>query len=431
MADLLFRRVRLIDPLQGVELTGADVLIKAGRVAAIGEGLDAGTAAVLERPGTVLTPSFVDLHCHLRVPGQPEKESLAAATRAAAAGGFGVVCAMANLSPPIDSADRLRECQRSQLSAEIPIFQFAAATVGLRGERPVGVAELVEAGAAGFSDDGRNAAPQRVIEQVLHRAAALDRVVAAHPEDEHLLAAANQSPDADPTRWASRPARAESQAVHQLLAALARVPGGRLHLQHLSTAESVRLVAEAKSAGLGVTAEVTPHHLALTATSDTGGLHCNPPLRGERDRQAVWEALLDGTVDAIASDHAPHEAAPASLPPAGFSGVQAVLSLVLSLAGAERVLPRLIEALTTGPRRVMGSALGRATGLSVGAPADLTWFDPGAYWTVGDRTWRSRGLNTPLWGRRLPGLVLATLVGGRPVHWAAELAAVAPVSADA
>jgi dihydroorotase len=428
LTQILVQGVRLIDPISGVDLASCDLLLEDGVLLQIGDGLEPREGAIqLHREGSVVSPSFVDLHCHLREPGQPWKERVARATAAAAAGGFGAVCGMANLVPPVDTLERLRECQRDNKTwARIPVLQFAACSERLEGAALTNFETLADSGAAGFSDDGRNRLGQEDLSKALQSAAALDRVVAIHPEDETILAQANRG-NQDPFLWRVRPPEAEISAIERGIAALRAAPGSRLHLQHVSTEAGAELVRQAKASGLGLTAEVTPHHLMLTApdngieTETTG--RCNPPLRTESDRMALWEALLDGTIDAIASDHAPHEAAPIFERQAGFSGVQLALSAVLGQGGVMFHLARVLEALTAGPRRVLGEAgaIAPGDGIRAGEPASLTWFDPNQSWTPSPQSWLSLGANTPFWGHPLRGTVLATFARGRMVHLNREL----------
>ncbi|HUY53572.1 MAG TPA: dihydroorotase [Candidatus Nanopelagicaceae bacterium] len=427
MKELLLRKVRIVDPVGGKDRDSYDLLIRDGIVAEMASKLvlPAG-GVVLERPGSVVSPAFLDLHCHLREPGQPWKERIANATAAAAAGGFGAICAMANLQPPLDTEPRLRQARSKNRSwGRIPILQFAACSTGLRGQELVDMEGLVAAGAAGFSDDGRHGCDQRILAEGLARAHSLGRLVAIHPEDERIVAMANEWSGSDPTAWSLRPAEAEEAAVTSAIAALRDAEVGRLHLQHLTTATSVTLVRQAKSEGLALTAEVTPHHLMLSGflrDPDVPGLNltCNPPLRTEADRAALWEGLLDGTIDAIASDHAPHEVPtdPLQRRPPGFSGVQAVLSVVLGHQDSGSHLTRIVAALSAGPLRVLGAAAEGlpSTGIQVGEPAHLTWFDPAGRWTPDRSSWLSLGTNTPFWHQQLRGTVLATFSRGRAVY---------------
>jgi dihydroorotase len=428
LTQIMVQQVRLIDPISAVDLATCDLLLEDGVLLQVGTDLEPREGAIqLRREGSVVSPSFVDLHCHLREPGQPWKERIARATAAAAAGGFGAVCGMANLVPPVDTVGRLRECQRDNKTwARIPVLQFAACTEGLGGEELTDFDALADAGAVGFSDDGRNGMGGEVLGKALWRATTLDRVVAIHPEDESFLARANRG-SPDPVLWRVRPPEAEISAIENGIAALRAVPGSRLHLQHVSTAAGAHLVRQAKASGLALTAEVTPHHLMLTTPESGIEIEamgrCNPPLRTESDRMALWEALLDGTIDAIASDHAPHEGSPTFERPPGFSGVQLALSAVLGQGGVLFHLARVVEALTTGPRRVLGAAgaFAPGDGIRAGEPASFTWFDPNQSWTPSPQSWLSLGTNTPFWGETLRGTVLATFARGRMVHLNREL----------
>ena len=439
MKALLLRAVRLLQPQEGSALEAVDILLEDGRVEEIGDRLPVPPGAVVvEREGCQVAPAFLDLHTHLREPGQPWKERIATATAAAAAGGFGAICAMANLQPPVDGVARLRECRAKNRSWErVPVLQFAAVTEQLAGLRLAPLAKLAAAGAAGFSDDGRNALSEELLRQALEQAAVAGRPVAVHPEDEEMLAAANSWGGQDPTSWLLRPKEAEVSAVRTALEALRRSGQGRLHLQHLSTAGAVELVRQAKLEGLAVTAEVTAHHLTLEGPlpapeARDRELTCNPPLRGEEDRAALWQGLLDGTIDALASDHAPHEIPtdPLERRPPGISGVQAQLSTVLSDPRGEVGLEQVVAALTVRPHRVLGPMAGGLPEPAVreGEPAHLTVFDPKAVWRPEPGSWLSLGTNTPFWDHQLPGLVLATFSRGRvaflrrELGWEAELA---------
>ncbi len=430
MTAIVLREVRLIDPATGTDDPRTDCVIADGRIAAIGRDLPAPAgSAVWRHPGSVLAPAFIDLHAHLRTPGQPQKETIARGTAAAARGGFATVCAMANTVPAVDDPERLAElATRCAAEGSVAVRQFCACTRGLAGRDPVDVEALVEAGAAGFSDDGRHAMAAPVLAELLRRTAGVRRIVAIHPEDEAVLAAANPGHPGAPSGWPRRPPGAELRAVTAALDTLAASPGARLHLQHCSTARVLGPLRAARRAGLAVTAEVTPHHLALSQPSRQGvpgvtALTCNPPLRRDADRAALWAALLDGTLDAVATDHAPHEPDPSGgsgrLAP-GFSGLETALGALLSLPGAGPALPRIVAALTVGPWRVLGEAAAGSPcpSLRPGAPADCVWFDPEASWSpaADPDAWRSVGRNTPFWSMTLRGRVLATLHGGRLVY---------------
>ncbi|MDA8331367.1 MAG: dihydroorotase [Candidatus Dormibacteraeota bacterium] len=428
---MLVRGVRLIDPFQQLDLDSCDIRIADGSVREVGSALTAPPgAAVLELPRGLVAPAFLDVHCHLREPGQPWKERVANATGAAAAGGFGAICAMANLQPPVDTVAQLRQVLAKNRSlGRIPVLQFAACTQGLRGQEATPAEALVRAGASGLSDDGRNGFDAARLTELLEEADRLKVVLAIHPEDERVLAMANEWAGSDPTAWTLRPPEAEEEAVRTGLDAVRRSGSCALHLQHLTTANSADMVRRAKAEGLRVTAEVTPHHLALDGflrdpDQPDRPLTCNPPLRTAADRRALWVALLDGTIDAVASDHAPHEIPSDRLQrrPAGFSGVQSAVSVVLSVAqsaGAfSESLPRLVAALTSGPAGVLrerGAALPHS-GIAEGQPAHLTLIDLDARWAPTQDNWLSVGSNTPFWREELPGRVLATFSRGRAVY---------------
>ena len=433
MRDLLLRGVRLIDPFQGLDIQSCDLLLRAGILVQVGPRVSPPRGAVVrDGAGTVVAPAFLDLHCHLREPGQPWKERVATATAAAAAGGYGAVCAMANLQPPVDTVPRLRQVMAKNRSlARIPVLQFAACTTGLDGQEPVPVEELLVAGAVGLSDDGRNASGADLLRELLTRADRHQVPLAVHPEDERVLAMANEWAGGDPTAWTMRPPQAEETAVNDAVAAARESGSASLHLQHLTTAGSVEQVRLAKQEGIPVTAEVAPHHLALDgflrdSEGDEDPLRCNPPLRTRADRAALWEGLMDGTIDAIASDHAPHEAPsePGRRRAAGFSGIQSAVSVVLSLPGALDHLPRVVAALTTGPRTVLRRSPSAVPdhGLIEGRPAHLTWLDLNSGWTPNQQSWLSGGSNTPFWRQELPGLVLATFARGRVAYLNRQLA---------
>jgi dihydroorotase len=430
--NCILRGVRVIDPSAGVDLPGQDVWLSDGRVIAIYRTIDEGTVPVVDltrgagQSPCILAPGFVDLHVHLREPGEDSAETVLSGARAAAAGGFTSVVAMANTDPPIDTPERVAEAISRATAAPIEVRVTAAATRSLEGRAVVDVAGCAGAGAIAFSDDGRNAAPVGVLIDLLRAAADVGCAVLVHPEDEAMIAAAN--PGSGPvTRAPLRPAAAETSAVRTALAALSSAGRGRLHLQHLSTAGSVDLLRRAREDGLAVTAEVTPHHLAMwlpaaVEPEPAGLLKVNPPLRGERDRDALIQGLRDGVIDAVATDHAPHRidqkrgdigsAAP------GMIGLETALATCLTLGAMDGDwIPVLLERLTAGPHRVLGpAALQREPGLRVGEAATCVLFDPAAAWTVGDEPGFSRSCNTPLAGTQLRGRILLTMSDGVLVH---------------
>jgi dihydroorotase len=425
---ILVRGARLIDASRDLD-TLQDVLFADGRVAAGGAG---GDAQVIDGDGLVLAPGFVDLHCHLREPGQECKETIESGTLAAARGGFTTVCAMPNTEPAMDNRSVvdfvLREAARVASARVLPI---GAVTVGRAGKQLTEMAELAEAGCVAFSDDGSPVADAEIMRRALEYAGGLGLAISNHCEDPVLARGGVMHEGWVATRLGlkGQPAAAEEAMVARDLQ-IAALTGGHVHIAHVSTSGSVELIRGARARGIHVTAEVCPHHLALTDEAilygspgsatpayDTNA-RVNPPLRSEADRRACVQALADGTIDCIATDHAPHavtdklcefdQAAP------GISGIETALAAVLTL-GAERLsLRRIVEALTIAPVRALGLdrfAPGIGT-LAPGAPADAVLFAPDARWTVDPVQFASRGRNTPFQGRELRGRVIATLRDG-------------------
>jgi dihydroorotase len=430
--NCILRGVRVIDPAAGLDVAGQDVWLSEGRIIAIYRQIDEGTVPVIDltpAPGNspcILAPGFIDLHAHLREPGDEAAETVATGARAAAAGGFAHVVAMANTDPSVDTPERVAEACRRTSSAAVQVMVVAAATRGLAGSEAVDIAGCAAAGAVAFSDDGRNAAPVEILAEVLRRAADVSRPVLVHPEDEAIIAARNPLGEGL-TRSGERPQEAETSAVRIALAALVRAGRGRLHLQHLSSAASVELVRRARQDGLAVTAEVTPHHLAmwlpLAHQPDPPALvKVNPPLRGEHDRDALIEGLRDGIIDAVATDHAPHrmdqKSGPLAAAAPGMIGLETALATCITLGGMSGDwIPVLLERLTIGPHRVLGAAAAcREPRLRVGETATCVLFDPAAEWTVGESAGHSLSHNTPLLGVRLRGRVLLTISDGVIAH---------------
>lgn len=430
--NCILRGVRVIDPAAGMDAVGQDVWLSEGRIIAVYPSIDEGTVTVVDltpppgHPPCILAPGFIDLHAHLREPGGERAETVLSGARAAAAGGFTQVLAMANTEPPIDTPIRVAEARSRAAGAVVEVMTAAAVSRDLAGHVPVDVAGCAAAGAVAFTDDGRNAAPPELLSDVLRRAHDAGRPVLVHPEDERTIAERNHSGGP----WAlslDRPAEAEATAVRSALEALAQAGRGHLHLQHLSTAASVDLVRRAREDGVAVTAEVTPHHLAMwspaaQAPDPPALLKVNPPLRTENDRIALIQALRDGVIDAVATDHAPHHvdhkcADLASAAP-GMTGLETALATCITLGGMSGDwIPVLLERLTLGPHRVLapGADL-RQPRLRVGESATCVLFDPAAPWTVGEGHTHSRSRNNPLWGSRLNGRVLLTIADGVVAH---------------
>lgn len=411
----------MIDPAQDLDRT-ADVLIKDGVVAAIEPGATAAGAQVIECGGRIVAPGFVDLHVHLREPGHEYKEDIASGGRAAAAGGFTTVCCMANTTPVNDCravTDLI--VRRAREVSPVRVRPIGAVSKGLKGESLAEIGEMKDAGIVAVSDDGRPVMNADLMRRALEYARTFGLVVVQHAEDLDLAHGGVMNEGTASTRAGLRgqPSCAESVMVARDLELVAWT-GARYHVAHLSTAASVRLVRDAKKRGLPVTAEVTPHHLTLTDVACCGydtSTKCAPPLRTERDVAALKEGLADGTIDCIATDHAPHAAQEKDVEfdqaAFGMLGLETALSLCLKLVD-EKVLtlPQLVGKLTVGAARVFELASGT---LAKGAAADVVVFDPIAPHTVDRVKQRTKSRNTPFHGWELRGQVLHTIVGGEVV----------------
>jgi len=428
VTTLAIRGGRVIDPANGVD-TVADVLIADGRIAEVGphDGKDA--SETIDASGLIVCPGFVDIHAHLREPGFEHKETIASGTLAAARGGFTTVCAMPNTEPPIDSAGMVEFVLRTaQTQGAVRVLPIACITRGRAGKELADLAELAQAGAVAFTDDGAPVADTHLMRRALEYAGMLGVPVIDHCEDPMLSAGGVMHEGWVSTRLGLRgnPTAAEETMVARDIA-LAEAIGSHVHIAHVSTAGSVDIIRQAKSRAVRVTAEVTPHHLALThdviigSGEAPGGLaydtnaKVNPPLRTPSDVAACIEGLRDGTIDCIATDHAPHaiqdklcEFDSAAF---GISGLETALGLALRALSLEEAIP----ALTIGPVRALGLD-GHVEGLgslSQDAPGDAVLVDPDAEWTVEPEVFASKGKNTPLSGRTLRARVVATIYGGR------------------
>jgi dihydroorotase len=416
---VLIRGARLLDPRAGLD-GQADVLIRDGVVAELGGSLPApeGTETI-DGEGLHAFPAFVDPHVHLRTPGREDEEDLDSGTRAAAAGGYCAILAQPNTEPVVDSAPVLRSLrERARAEARIPTGFLAAITVGQRGERLTEMAELADAGAAGFTDDGLPVRSAGVMRQALQYQRLAGRLLALHEEDPSLSGdgAMHEGEVSAQLGLAGIPSVSESTAIARDCD-LAAYEGGRIHVQHVSACGSLRMIELAKQAGVQVTCEVTPHHLVLTdeavRTLDTN-FKMNPPLRGEQDRAALIEALRSGLVDCVATDHAPHareeKEQPFELAPMGVTGLETAFAALHT----ELVLPGLIDLGVLVERMTAG---GEPFGLPVpriepGAPANLCLVDLNAEWEVGEAGYESRSANCAFAGRRLTGRVRITVAAG-------------------
>ena len=412
-----------------VDATGsrdADVVVDDGRIVAVGADLDGDT--VLDAGGCIVAPGLVDLHSHLRQPGREEAETVETGSRCAALGGFTAVVAMPNTTPTIDSASVVREVQDLGAKALCDVHPAAAITIGRAGEQLSPMAELAELGVRIFTDDGSGVQDNQLMRRAMEYAVGLPHpvVLAQHCEDAELCGGGHMHEG----RWsaqlgiAGQPAEAEELMVARDLA-LARLTGARIHLQHLSTAGSVELVRAARANGLRVTAEATTHHFTLTdaeSASYDPVFKVNPPLRTDADVAAVRAGLADGTLDAIATDHAPHtqedkEQAFDQAPP-GMLGLETALALALT----ELDLPieQVLALLSWQPARIAGLADRHGGPVAEGGAANLCVIDPTATWTVDPTRSASRSRNTPYAGRTLTGRVRHTILRGEPVVIDAE-----------
>jgi dihydroorotase len=424
--DLVIRGARVLDPAEGVDAS-VDVRIDGGEIAELGSNLPANGHRVIDAAGLVLAPAFVDAHVHLRTPGREDEETIASGTRAAAAGGYCAILGMPNTDPVVDSAAVLGALvETARAEAEIPVGFLAAISKGQAGGELTEMAELADQGAAGFTDDGKPVSSPGLMRRALQYGAITGRTIAVHCEEPTLSrdGQVHEGAVAAELGFAGYPSVAESVMVERDLA-LAAYEERPLHLLHLSARESVEALARAQAAGLPATGEVTPHHLCLTdeavRTLDPN-LKMNPPLRGDADRAALIDALRDGVIAAIATDHAPHarheKEVPFEAAPFGVTGLETAFSALYTqlvepgLVGLETLLERM----STGPAVTYGLEPPR---IAVGAQANLVLLDTQASWRVAEDGFRSRSANSWLIGETLRGRVRATVAAGRLAYEAA------------
>ena len=415
---------RVVDPAEGRDGI-FDLLVDDGRIGEVGVRVDPAGAEVFDCRGKIVMPGAIDLHVHLREPGFEYKETIVTGVRAAAAGGFTAVCAMPNTDPVNDNRAVTRwMADRGAEAGGARLYPIGAITRGRAGVELAEYGDMKDAGAVAVSDDGSWVTRGDVMRTALTYARLIDLPVATHAEDETLSGRGAMTEGAVATRLglSSQPPEAESIAVSRDLA-LAEKTGGRIHICHISTRRSIELVREARRRGVAVTCEVTPHHLFLTDDDvDRSGFDTatkmNPPLRSADDSAALVEALVDGTIDAIATDHAPHhddeKAVDYESAPFGVAGLETALSLVHNFLVVPGRLPlsRFVELVSSGPARAFSLPGGR---LRAGDPGDIVVFDPSRPWEVDARQFVSRGRNTPFSGWKLAGRPSATFVGGVPV----------------
>jgi dihydroorotase len=422
--DICLRGGRVIDG-RGMDAQ-ADVLLKDGVVARVARGIAEGLGRevrVIDVRGSWVVPGLIDLHCHLREPGQEYKEDIGTGTRAAAAGGFTAVCAMPNTTPPNDSrAVTELIVRRAREVGAVRVYPVGAISKGLAGEALSEMGELKEAGCVAVSDDGHPVMNAELMRRAMEYARTFGLTIVQHCEDLTLSAggAMNEGTVATRAGIRAQPASAESAMVARDLE-LCALTGARYHVAHLSSADSVRLVREAKRRGLPVTCEVTPHHLTLTdeacARYDTNA-KCNPPLRTSADVNVLREALADGTIDAVATDHAPHSPVEKEVEfeqaAFGMIGLETALPLMLDLVrDGTLTVPTLVARMSGGPAATFGLPGGS---LAEGVAADVTVIDPEVAWSCTPDALRSRSRNTPFAGRALRGRAALTVVGGKIVY---------------
>jgi dihydroorotase len=421
--NLIVRGARVLDPSERVDAI-LDVRIDDGTISELGSRLDPNAHRVIDAPGLVLAPAFVDLHVHLRTPGREDEETIASGTQAAAVGGYCAILAMPNTEPVVDSSAVLGSLiERAHAEAEVPVGFLAAITKGQEGAELSEMAELADSGAAGFSDDGRPVEAPGLMRRALQYGAVTGRPLALHCE-EPTLSRSGQMHEGTVSAelgFAGYPSVAESVMVERdlSLAAFERRP---LHVLHLSARESVAALRTAQAAGVAATGEVTPHHLCLTdesVRSLDSNLKMNPPLRSAEDRASLVDALRDGTIQAIATDHAPHarheKEVPFEAAPFGVTGLETAFSALYTQLVEPGILPleTLLTRMSAGPAAIYGLPAPR---IAVGETANLVLLDLGASWQVEEEGFRSRSANSWLLGERLTGKVRATVAAGSVVH---------------
>lgn len=423
MNTILIRGGRVIDPSRGSD-GPADVLLLDGKVEAVGRNIPVPEqASVIDAAGKVVAPGLIDLHVHLREPGQEDLETIATGAMAAAAGGFTAICAMPNTDPVVDNQGSVGFIVgRAQRAGKARVYPIGAISLGQRGETLAEFGELVGAGAVAVSDDGKPVVSSHLMRTALEYARTFNIPVADHCEEPTLSHGGVMHEGIVSTRLGLKgiPAAAEEIMVARDIL-LAGLTGGHVHLCHMSTRGSVDLIRRAKAMGIRVTAEATPHHFTLTHEACEGyntNAKMNPPLREAEDREAIRQGLRDGTIDVIASDHAPHhyDAKEREFDdaPNGILGLETALGLAISELVDTRLLtlPELISRMSTQPAQVFNLPGGT---LAVGAPADVVVFDPTREWTVQPETFFSKSRNTPFAGRTLRGQADYTVVRGRVV----------------
>ncbi len=420
MSTLLIRNARILDPSCGYDAEGS-ILVEDGKLRAVGGPAPAKADRAIDAKGLLAVPGLVDMHVHLRDPGREDKETIATGAEAAIAGGFTSIACMPNTAPPLDHEALVHfVASRGAETGLARVYPIAAISKGQKGEELTEMANCVRGGAVAFSDDGYAVRSAELMRRALQYSKLVGRALIQHAEDRDLTAGGvmNEGPVATRLGLRGMPRIAEEIVVARDLA-LVRVTGGRYHVAHVSAAETVQLVAAAKRAGLPVTAETAPHYLLLTDECLSGYepvYKMNPPLRTAADVEAVRQGVRDGVIDAIASDHAPHNIEEKELElvnaPFGIVGLETTLAVILTDLVATGLLPlaRAIESLTIRPASILGIPRGT---LAPGADADITLIDLQKEWTIDPNDFKSKGRCTPFAGKKVRGKAVVTIVGGR------------------
>jgi dihydroorotase len=430
---LLIKNARIIDPSTGVDETG-DILIAEGKISKTGKNISATGAATIDASGLIASPGFIDLHCHLRQPGYENKETIATGGAAAARGGYTTICCMPNTNPALDSAATISYVMEiaSRDAPLVKILPVGCVTAGRAGKELTNLAELAAAGCIGFSDDGSPVSDASIMSLAMENAAVIGLPIIDHCEDVNLSQGGHMNDGWVAVRLGLKgiPAAAEDIMVARDIA-LCELTGARLHITHMSTAGSVQIVRNARQRGLKVTCDVTPHNLTLThervmkaqdglptvLAYDTNA-KVNPPLRSPADVETLIRGIADGTIDAIATDHAPHtvedKLCEFENAVSGISGFETAFGVLMSLVHEGKLsLNSLLACLTAGPASVLRNGAGT---LKAGSCADLALLDTGREWKVDIQDFLSKGRNTPYAGHNLKGMVVATISGGQ-IAW--------------
>ena len=419
---MLLKGAHAVDPQVGLDAV-VDVLVDGDKIVAVGEGLAAGDAQVVDLSGKYLVPGLVDMHVHLREPGFEHKEDIESGTRAAAKGGFTGVCSMPNTDPVTDNGAVIEYViSRAAEAGHARVYPAGAMTKGLKGEVIAEMGDMVAHGCVAFSDDGRGVQDAGMMRRCMDYGKMFDKVFMSHCQDESLVGDGQVNEGVASTRlgllgW---PAEGEELEIMRDIA-IARLTGARFHVQHITTKRGLDLVRAAKAEGLPVTCEATPHHMFLTEDAITGAyetaLKVNPPLRTADDAAAIVEGVLDGTVDAIVTDHAPHadweKAREFELAPFGMTGLETSLALINThlVKTGKMGYDKMVELMAVAPRAILSLP---PVKIEAGSVADITVFDADAQWVVGEHGYESRANNSAFAGQTLTGLATDVFVGGRP-----------------